>query len=61
MTLNLNNGADLLAVKPSKDCFIVMAKFNSSFVTWVVKNNEAFWGHYYDNVDEALDDFNSRN
>lgn len=61
MNINLNNGANVLAVKPSNNGFIVMAEFNKSFVTWFVnKAYDAFWGHYYDNVNEALEDFNIR-
>ena len=59
--MTLNNGAFVLAVKPSQNGFIVMAKFNGSFVTWSVDNKmDSYWGHYFETLDEALEDFNIR-
>jgi hypothetical protein len=59
--MTLNNGASVLAVKPSQNGFIVLAKFNGSFVTWSVDNDmNAYWGHYFETMDEALEDFNIR-
>ena len=59
--LTLNNGANVLAVKPSKDGYIVMAIFNKSYVTWFInKYKDAYWGHYYDNEKDAIIDFNNR-
>jgi len=59
--MTLNNGASVLAVKPSQNGFVVLANFNGSFVTWAVDNDmNAYWGHYFETQDEALDDFNIR-
>ena len=59
--MNLKNGANVLAFKPSQNGFVVMAKFNDSFVTWFVdKQKNAYWGHYFDTENAALDDFNNR-
>jgi len=62
----LNNGAEILAYKKRlRGVMVVLAKWNSTgkeeYVTWVVDDNgDAYWGHYFNNEDDALVDWEKR-
>ena len=56
--LTLNNGAEVLAYED----WVVLAKFNGKYVTWIAnENGDAFWGHYFnDDIVNATKDFEKR-
>lgn len=65
MLTELQNGAEILAQKPTRDgCFIVMAERHNAYqpyVTWIV-NGEGYAenGHYFSDYTLALLDFQHR-
>lgn len=64
----LPNGATVLAHKPGDRGYEIVLAFvfpqisEDPFVTWSVtpEGGEAFWGHYYQDIAEALDDYKER-
>lgn len=56
----LSNGARVLKYDDDKQ--VVLALFHDNeFVTWATDDKgNCFWGHYYPNIDEALEDYNDR-
>jgi hypothetical protein len=58
----LNNGAEVLAFKKILwSHMIVCAKWNEEFVTWAVSDHgDAYWGHYFKTMDEAIADWKGR-
>lgn len=64
----LKNGSVVVAAGVRRSYFIVLtvradtALHQSRYVTWALspRDGECFWGHYFDSLDEALGDFQSR-
>ena len=66
----LNNGAEILAYKKRlRGVMIVLARWvrhdgagqREEYVTWAVDDNgDAYWGHYFNNEDDALVDWEKR-
>lgn len=59
----LNNGAEILAFKQRlRGVLVVLAKWkDNEYVTWVVdEKGDAYWGHYFNNEDDALIDWEKR-
>jgi len=62
----LRNGASIIEAKPSTKHpgnFIVLANCGGHhpYVTWLADaNRECVWGHYYETLAEALDDYEVR-
>lgn len=59
--MTLRNGADVLKMKKDASGFVVLARTDVDFVTWLVDNDgNAFHGHYFQTLAEASKDFDSR-
>ena len=64
----LCNGATLLQAKrysahlSDRHLYVVLCKYDDEYVTWIYRNDEmfCFWGHYYRDKQEAIEDYHTR-
>jgi hypothetical protein len=62
-TKRTNNEYEIcLAIDTGKNEEVVLGKANEEdYVTWIcVNGNDYYWGHYFDNLKDALKDFIKR-
>ncbi len=58
-TDKMKNGA--IVIDYDAPSTVVVASFNGQFVTWKCDDDgNAYWGHYFDNVCNAVADFQKR-
>ena len=65
----LDNGALVIAAKRADGEYVVLALTHGTdsaavhdpYVTWAAnKEHGTFWGHYFDNIADAVEDFGKR-
>jgi len=57
MNTTLNNGATVI----EQSGRIVIASWHGEYITWeVTDDGDAYWGHYYHTLAEALHDYQER-
>lgn len=58
------DGRKIIAVKPREKHpgYIILALFDGQYVTWCWdgESNQGYWGHYFEDFNEAVADFNER-
>ena len=56
------DGRKIIAVKAREDGYIILALFDRQYVTWRWdgESNQGYWGHYFEDFNEAVADFNER-
>lgn len=59
------DGRKIIAVKATTEeqlGYIILALFDGQYVTWCWdgESNQGYWGHYFEDFNEAVADFNER-